>query len=99
MDVIAKDLPCLHGSFATIDGCKLIVRQVECNDGHHFLDMYLVLFLHLDSPLEGGVSLNLSTMHQRSTEVNPISILNFSILKFFSSITLALSPSSGVILH
>jgi hypothetical protein len=33
----------LHGSFVTLDVCKLFVCQVEADDEHDFIDMSLVL--------------------------------------------------------
>ena len=43
---VAKGLPCLRWSFATLHIHKLIVHEVECNNGHYLLDMPFVNFLH-----------------------------------------------------
>ena len=38
-----KGLSCLRESFATLDVRKLVVREVEADDGHDILDVFLVL--------------------------------------------------------
>ena len=43
---VTKDLPCFHQSFAIFNVHILIIRQVECNDGHCLLDMLLVFSLY-----------------------------------------------------
>ena len=57
--------------FATLDVHKLIVRQVEYNDGYCLLDMLLVFFFFiLKSTLESEVASNSLTMFQRSMKAN-----------------------------
>ena len=43
---VAKKILCLRGSFATLNGHKLVVRQVKADDGHGLLHTPLVLFQH-----------------------------------------------------
>ena len=43
---VAKNLLRLRGFFATLDVHKLIVRQVEVNDGYDILEVFLVFFQH-----------------------------------------------------
>lgn len=43
---VAMDILCLHGSFATLDVCKLVVRQIKADDGHCLFDVPLVLPQH-----------------------------------------------------
>ena len=44
---VAKDLPCLRWSFPTLDVSKLVVRQVEVDDGYSLFDVPLMFLLDL----------------------------------------------------
>lgn len=99
---VAKGFSCLRWSFATPNVRKLVVRQLERNDGYCLLHTFSYSFLAFVSWLEGGGASDSSTMHQRSTKTNPISNLNFQRLKIFSlnlSMTLASSSSNDAMLR
>jgi hypothetical protein len=43
---VTKGFPHFHESFATLDMSKLVVHQVEADDGHGLLNASLVLLQH-----------------------------------------------------
>ena len=73
---VEKGLPRFCGTFVILNVHKLVVCQVEANDGHGFLDAISYSFNTLGSTLEGAF-LDLSIMFERSMEAKTISILNF----------------------
>jgi hypothetical protein len=44
---VAQGTPCFRGSLATLDVGKLVVHQVEPNDGHALLHTPFIVLLHL----------------------------------------------------
>lgn len=59
---VAIGLPRFNSSFEILDVHKLVVHQVETDDGHDLQDAFLVVFNTLGSALGGGASADLSTM-------------------------------------